>query len=328
MVQNEIIEEINLKMGNILSFPQMDKIKQMIKTSEFEAVGKEMQGYRVNMEDEMIISELNIENHYIFAIFDGHGGSSVSEYLRINFIRVFVNNENWDLYNESEDVFFIKKALNETCLEIDKDILNDVDLFSNECGSTGIICVMTPTHIICANVGDSRSIILTETKICKLSDDHKPNNEFEKGRIESAGGYVRNNRVCGNLALSRAFGDGNYKKGGENDKTHRIIAHPDIEIYVRSKEDKYLILACDGIWDVFTNENLNDAINTFERLYNSNDGYPTVKVINSQNSAVFLHEFSHNYENTLLDVMSDYILDYAVAKGSKDNCSIIFLKFN
>lgn len=48
--------------------------------------------------------------------------------------------------------------------------------------------------------------------IC-MSEDHKPTREDEAKRIRDAGGFVINNRVMGELAVSRAFGDVDFKKG-------------------------------------------------------------------------------------------------------------------
>lgn len=46
-----------------------------------------------------------------------------------------------------------------------------------------------------------------------LSQDHKPNREDESKRIRDAGGFVINSRVMGELAVSRAFGDVDFKRG-------------------------------------------------------------------------------------------------------------------
>jgi len=71
--------------------------------------------------------------------------------------------------------------------------------------------MITPDKIICANSGDSRSILGRAGKVIALSEDHKPENVEEKRRIEAAGGFVEDNRVNGSLALSRALGDFEYK---------------------------------------------------------------------------------------------------------------------
>ena len=70
--------------------------------------------------------------------------------------------------------------------------------------------LITKTHIYCANAGDSRTVLARSSgpEMCfPLSEDHKPENSGERARIEAAGGFVADNRVNGNLALSRALGD-------------------------------------------------------------------------------------------------------------------------
>ncbi|GMH80649.1 hypothetical protein TL16_g08635 [Triparma laevis f. inornata] len=78
-------------------------------------------------------------------------------------------------------------------------------------GCTAVCVVVTPTHIICANAGDSRSCYKKSSGVVPLSDDHKPYNATEASRIETAGGYVSMKRVDGDLAVSRALGDFQYK---------------------------------------------------------------------------------------------------------------------
>ena len=82
------------------------------------------------------------------------------------------------------------------------------------CGCTATTVLITPTHLICANAGDSRVVLGRSggDQVCEpLSEDHKPDNEGEKSRIEAVGGFVEENRVNGSLALSRALGDFEYK---------------------------------------------------------------------------------------------------------------------
>ena len=74
-------------------------------------------------------------------------------------------------------------------------------------GCTATVILITKTHIFCANSGDSRTVLARSQGCLPLSEDHKPDNEIEKARIEAAGGFVAENRVNGNLALSRALGD-------------------------------------------------------------------------------------------------------------------------
>jgi serine/threonine protein phosphatase PrpC len=109
-----------------------------------------------------------------------------------------------------------------------------------------------------------------------LSRDHKPSREDEARRIREAGGFVINGRVMGELAVSRAFGDAEFKKGiksiiedegvdmgagsaasAEEQKSWDqplITAEPEIESLTLSEDDNFILLACDGLYDVFTNE--------------------------------------------------------------------------
>lgn len=124
-------------------------------------------------------------------------------------------------------------------------------------GTTGVIILVTPHHIVCANAGDSRAILARNGVALPLSFDHKPANDVEAVRVDKSGGFVRNGRVDGDLAVSRAFGDFSYKKNesfNANEKHLRVSVVPDILVHTRdATKDEYIVLACDGIWDRLTN---------------------------------------------------------------------------
>ena len=71
--------------------------------------------------------------------------------------------------------------------------------------------MITPTHYIVANAGDSRSVLCRASKAIDFSEDHKPENAEEERRIKNAGGVIYMGRVNGGLNLSRCFGDFDYK---------------------------------------------------------------------------------------------------------------------
>lgn len=89
-----------------------------------------------------------------------------------------------------------------------------------------------------------------------MSEDHKPEDLEEHERIKSGGGFVQWNRVNGELAMSRALGDFRYKQNLEAPLDKQlVICYPDISIHQRNKEEDWLmILACDGVWDVMSND--------------------------------------------------------------------------
>ena len=85
---------------------------------------------------------------------------------------------------------------------------------ANYTGCTATVVLISKDSIYCANAGDSRTVLARSsgTKMCEpLSDDHKPENDEERKRIEAAGGFVEENRVNGSLNLSRSMGDFEYK---------------------------------------------------------------------------------------------------------------------
>lgn len=273
-----------------------------------------MQGYRSSMEDNYIMRELSLINHFICAVLDGHGGSDVSEYVRDNFDRVFETNDYWikykrlmeireilleiegksdfseqtvftmtdvenskliqELNSEVENILsihhtneLIKKALEETFMEVDRLIIANVPICKTT-GSCLTLTIITPTLIYCANIGDSRTILIRDDEIITgnsraipLSIDHKPDLSSERQRIINNGGYVKQKRIIGQLAVSRAFGDFDFKSDNIVDKNTMVTAFPDISIIERSGEDQFLVLGCDGLWDVMSNQNVVDFIN-------------------------------------------------------------------
>lgn len=91
----------------------------------------------------------------------------------------------------------------------------------------------------------------------ELSQDHKPDLPEERSRIIKAGGHVEDGRVNGMLALSRALGDFDYKQQtppkdaqpGWFLSNHMVTAFPDVVCKPLHKDVEFIILACDGIWD-------------------------------------------------------------------------------
>mmetsp|Transcript_58355 Transcript_58355/g.142700 ORF Transcript_58355/g.142700 Transcript_58355/m.142700 type:complete len:450 (+) Transcript_58355:177-1526(+) len=128
-------------------------------------------------------------------------------------------------------------------------------------GSTCVVVLVTPSHIICANAGDSRAVLRRNGSVLPLSFDHKPNNVPELGRVNDAGGFVKGKRVDGDLAVSRGLGDFTYKSNETLPvNLQKVIPDPEFVVYPRVKEDEFMILACDGVWDVATNEQCSSFI--------------------------------------------------------------------
>ncbi|KAI1500415.1 phosphatase 2C-like domain-containing protein [Biscogniauxia marginata] len=104
-----------------------------------------------------------------------------------------------------------------------------------------------------ANVGDARIILCRSGKALRLSYDHKGSDENEGKRIANAGGLILNNRVNGVLAVTRALGD-TYMKD-------LVTGHPyTTETVIQPEVDEFIIIACDGLWDVCSDQEAVDLV--------------------------------------------------------------------
>ena len=305
------------------------KIKRREKTfSDMDFSTSEIKGFRSSMEDETLCVKLSLPGHYLFAVFDGHGGQYVSKQLYNNFISFLELDENWLKYKEDLNAFTLALAL-ETIFQV-VDQLFDSRLLDHV-GSTANVCIITPCEIVCANSGDSRSILVSNSEVKDLSVDHKPTNKSEKERIEKAHGFVSNSRLGGDLALSRAFGDFHYKNGGLDHKTHKLTSHPDVTITLRTGSEKYLVLACDGIWDVFDSDVLANEIKEFEKEFLSGSCSRIVFTEPTEKNMLFSFEevkLTVSSKSDFLDLMTERFVYRAVQIGSYDNCSLIIVKLD
>lgn len=164
-------------------------------------------------------------------------------------------------------------------------------------GSTAVSALISPNKIYFGNCGDSRGVLVRNSKVQFTTQDHKPVNPIERERIQNAGGTVMIQRVNGSLAVSRALGDYEYKMVEGKGPTEQLVSpEPEVSIIERDREgDQFLVLACDGIWDVMSNEELADFIHSRLRL--SND----------------------------LTHVCNQVIDTCLYKGSRDNMSIILM---
>ncbi|GBP59751.1 Protein phosphatase 1L [Eumeta japonica] len=145
------------------------------------------------------------------------------------------------------------KLLTDEVLAADRLLVEAAKRSMNVAGTTALIAIMEDNHLIVANVGDSRGVMCdSRGNAIPVSFDHKPQQMREQKRIEAAGGYIAFNgvwRVAGILATSRAMGDYPLK-----DKRF-VIADPDILTFnLDDHKPMFLVLASDGLWDTFTNE--------------------------------------------------------------------------
>jgi len=243
-------------MGQTLSEPVTAKETTSCQNDHYKVGSSSMQGWRINMEDAHthMLSMPEDEQTAFFGVYDGHGGAKVAQYAGNNLHTKIVTHP---AYGEGN----IDVAIKEGFLQLDEDMLLDEDLKDDLAGSTAVVALIKNKKIYCGNVGDSRVITSVKGRVQQLSYDHKPSNESETQRIIAAGGWVEFNRVNGNLALSRALGDFVFKKNGKKPAEEQIVtADPDIIHEDLTEEHEFMLLACDGIWDVLTNEEVIEFI--------------------------------------------------------------------
>ncbi|OXU30116.1 hypothetical protein TSAR_003792 [Trichomalopsis sarcophagae] len=145
------------------------------------------------------------------------------------------------------------RLLTDQVLAVDRLLVNAAKKNMDVAGTTALIAILEGNKLIVANVGDSRGVMCDgKGNAIPLSFDHKPQQQRERNRINKAGGVVTFNgvwRVAGILATSRALGDYPLK-----DKKF-VIAEPDILTFdLDDHNPMFLVLASDGLWDTFSNE--------------------------------------------------------------------------
>lgn len=237
-----------------------------------------MYGCRENMEDFHLACRLG--ECALFGVFDGHGGTSAAKFAATHMPRLIESQFAWKSYCDSlqNDQIscssrkkLLTKAIMDAFLQLDRELLvfrigqeqqledsGKVDRTVKDAGSTANIVLVTEKWLVCGNLGDTRALALSENTFEALSKDHKPDDNREKMRIIRSGGCVLNNRVCGDLAVSRSFGDFRFKDvaatmQGQAAKQNeqQVSPLPDVRFYPWC-DVNYLLLGCDGVFEVLS----------------------------------------------------------------------------
>ncbi|XP_031287236.1 probable protein phosphatase 2C 28 [Pistacia vera] len=204
------------------------------------------------MEDYIVAETREVNGHELglYAIFDGHSGRYVAEYLQSH---LFDN-----ILSQPDFWTSPKKAIKRAYKATDDEILNKV--VESRGGSTAVTAILIDREkLIVANVGDSRAILCRNGTTKPITVDHEP--QKEKKLVESRGGFVSKRpgsvpRVDGQLAMTRAFGDGKLKD--------HITSEPDVRTEMIDRDTEFLILASDGLWKVMSNQEASDYIRVLD----------------------------------------------------------------
>lgn len=218
-----------------------------------------MTGRRRSNEDTHVVGAVAGKHPFkVYGVFDGHSGIETAKQLQQELIP-FLKNK---LENEIIDAVKLTTAFEEFDEELRKK-----KLYGS--GSCAIVAIIQGDELHLVNLGDSRGIVFDETGTIVLqSVDNKPDDPREAKRIKAAGGrviYEGVYRVTAPhlevaMAVSRAFGDFDFKPQGSEDK-YLISSTPDVYHHrIRADEKLTIFLACDGLWDVFSSQQVADRL--------------------------------------------------------------------
>ncbi|XP_016390628.1 integrin-linked kinase-associated serine/threonine phosphatase 2C-like isoform X1 [Sinocyclocheilus rhinocerous] len=245
-----------------------------------------------------------------FAVFDGHGGARASQFAAENLHHTLVSKfPKGDGENLEK---LVRKCLLDTFRQTDEDFLKKASSQKPawKDGSTATCMLVVDDVLYVANLGDSRAVMCrleqaedSGKRKCvtlALSKEHNPTTYEERMRIQRAGGSVRDGRVLGVLEVSRSIGDGQYKRCG-------VISTPDVRRCQLSPNDKFVLLACDGLFKVFSaDEAVQFVLNILEN--------ETVEQKEGQS------EGAGRFEAACQRLASE-----AVRRGSADNVTVILV---
>ncbi|XP_051151205.1 probable protein phosphatase 2C 22 isoform X2 [Andrographis paniculata] len=227
-------------------------------------------GSRSRMEDAYVCvdnlmrdygSNIRNDSCAFYAIFDGHGGKHAADFACNHLPRFIVEDEGFP--DEIERV--MSTAFLQTDTAFAEACSLDADLAS---GTTALAAVIIGSSLIVANAGDCRAVLCRRGKAIEMSRDHKPILLKEKRRIEASGGYVDDGYLNGQLNVARALGDW-HMEGLKCRDGGPLTAEPELMSTRLTEEDEFLIIGCDGLWDVFMSQNAVDFAR--RRLQEHND---------------------------------------------------------
>ncbi|CAJ1067086.1 protein phosphatase 1B [Xyrichtys novacula] len=307
-------------MGAFLDKPKTEKHNSHGEGNGLRFGLSSMQGWRVEMEDAhtavLGLPAPGMTEWSFFAVYDGHAGSRVANYCSKHLLKHIISasveagasqgsqtgsdtSTNDPPASIPPAVEAVKSGIRTGFLRIDEHMRSSSDLRNgmDRSGSTAVGVLVSPEHFFFINCGDSRAVLYRNSHVCFSTLDHKPCNPRERERIQNAGGSVMIQRVNGSLAVSRALGDYDYKCVEGKGPTEQLVSpEPAVFEMVRAPEqDQFVVLACDGIWDVMSNEELCEFVKS--RLEVSDD----------------------------LERVCNEVVDTCLHKGSRDNMSVVLV---
>jgi len=244
-----------------------------------------MQGWRDRMEDAHCSAQLRRPSGrgteaYLFGVCDGHGGDQVAKFcarhlpLAVDAARSRGRTVPDALHESFHglDRLLQDPACADELLELATDEAISREDAAHACGCTVAACCVTDAgEVAVANAGDCRVVLSRLGNAIDLSHDHKPSLPIEHARITNAGGRLVERRgikdgkivarINGGLNVSRTIGDFKYKQNENLPPNGQMVScTPEITSFRRTPQDEFLLVACDGIWDVLSSQQAVDFV--------------------------------------------------------------------
>eukprot|EP00929_Paragymnodinium_shiwhaense_P064943 TRINITY_DN32609_c0_g1_i1.p1 TRINITY_DN32609_c0_g1~~TRINITY_DN32609_c0_g1_i1.p1 ORF type:complete len:288 (+),score=48.52 TRINITY_DN32609_c0_g1_i1:89-952(+) len=243
-----------------------------------------------------------------FAIYDGHGGRSCVDYVTQHLHDNLLAEINRSPSNGVPDAMV--RAFNDTDRNMQASGITSS-------GCTACSCLLmkegNTRFIYTAHLGDARAVICRGGLAVRLTSmsDHKATDAVEAKRVIENGGTIFNERVNGMLAISRAFGDHQLKTPAlPKDVVSNI---PDITCTELTDQDMFVIVACDGLWDVVQDqESVNLVLEGIRELM------ALLPALSQDSSSAGRRQMA--------EVLARTLLEEALARGTSDNvsCMMVF----
>lgn len=219
-------------------------------------------GARDSMDDEHIqIDDLSAHVGPLFksplpsafyAVFDGHGGPEAASYVKRNAMKLFFEDADLPQRKDMDAVFFreLENSHRKAFLQADHALAHEHSV-SSLCGTTALTALILGRHLLVANAGDCRAVLCRNGVAVDMSQDHKPTYLPERRRVEQLGGHI-DDGYLNDLSVTRALGDWYLKL--PLGSSSPLIAEPDVQQVMLTEDDEFLIIGCDGIWDVMSSQ--------------------------------------------------------------------------
>eukprot|EP00040_Diaphanoeca_grandis_P014906 m.75746 g.75746 ORF g.75746 m.75746 type:complete len:363 (+) comp24822_c1_seq1:380-1468(+) len=227
------------------------------------------QGRRSQMEDKHVcfedlnslvgVEDASTPSQAFFAVYDGHGGLDAAEFTAAQLHLQVTNSKK--LKDDPAG------AMRDGFVSTDKAFLKKAEREGLTSGATACAILIRDKTLHIAWLGDSQAVLCRSGKAVELMKPHKPQNEDEKKRIEDNGGVVvwyGAWRVNGILSVARAIGDRKLKQW--------VIGEPDVNSFDLDGTEEFMVLACDGLWDVMDNDAVISYVHAYQEEAKTNEG--------------------------------------------------------